>query len=88
LLKNKIEVTEKPAEYPVYAPSYYAVFFNDPITGIHFELAYTSTLANIFGYFKWKRRLKAVWDKHPEWKGSPLKELFIRELPTKSEQKA
>jgi len=87
LLENEIEVTEKPTEYPIYAPSYYAVFFNDPITGIHFELAYTSTLENIMGYLKWKRRLKTVWDKHPEWKGSPLKEMF-RKLPSKNEQKA
>jgi len=86
LLKNHIEVTDKPAEYPIYSPSYYAVFFNDPITGIHFELASTPTLATILGFYKWKRRLKDVWEKNPEWKGDPLKEM-VRALPSKVKQK-
>jgi len=86
LLKNHIEVTDKPAEYPIYSPSYYAVFFNDPITGIHFELACTPTLATILGFYKWKRRLKDVWEKNPEWKGDPLKEM-VRALPSKVKQK-
>lgn len=87
LLKNSVEVTEAPTEYPIYSPNYYAVFFNDPITGIHFELACTPTLANIFGYFKWKRRLKAELGKRPGWQGDPIKE-SVRELPSKTRQKA
>ena len=85
LLRNNIKVTDVPAEYPIYAPSYYAVFFSDPITGIHFELACTSTLSSLFGYFKWKRRLETIWNEHPEWKGSPWKEM-ARKLPSRDEQ--
>ena len=40
LLRNDVEVSDPPAEYPTYTPGYYAVFFNDPYTGIHFELRY------------------------------------------------
>lgn len=47
LVKNDIEVTEAPADYPLYSPGYYAVFFNDPYTGIHFELSYTPHVANL-----------------------------------------
>lgn len=39
LVGNKIRVTEAPREYPQYWPGYYAVFFDDPINGIHWELA-------------------------------------------------
>ncbi len=40
LVGNKIRVTEAPREYPQYWPGYYAVFFDDPINGIHWELAW------------------------------------------------
>ncbi|OYV74969.1 MAG: hypothetical protein B7Z66_14645 [Chromatiales bacterium 21-64-14] len=39
-----VKVTDAPSEYPTYAPGYYAVFFDDPFTGIHFELSYTPLL--------------------------------------------
>lgn len=87
LLKNNIEVTEAPTEYPVYAPSYYAVFFNDPITGIHFELAATPFWSSLTKFFRWKRVLLDIWKKHPEWQGPPWKQM-TRELPTKTLQKA
>jgi catechol 2,3-dioxygenase-like lactoylglutathione lyase family enzyme len=34
-----IRVSDEPKEYPHYWPGYYAVFFDDPINGIHWELA-------------------------------------------------
>jgi hypothetical protein len=35
LVPRGIPVTDLPKEYPVYTPGYYAVFFDDPINGIH-----------------------------------------------------
>lgn len=35
-----VVVTDAPAGYPQYWPGYYAVFFDDPINGIHWELAW------------------------------------------------
>jgi catechol 2,3-dioxygenase-like lactoylglutathione lyase family enzyme len=84
LIPNNVPVTDAPAEYPTYTPGYYAVFFDDPITGIHFELSHTPLLPSIRGYRDWIRLLKAIWREHPEWKQPPWKEA-MRELPGKSE---
>ena len=40
LVTGDILVTDAPQEYPQYWPGYYAVFFDDPINGIHWELAW------------------------------------------------
>ena len=40
LIRRDIRVTDEPQEYPQYWPGYYAVFFDDPINGIHWELAW------------------------------------------------
>lgn len=40
LTTRDIAVTDEPQEYPQYLPGYYAVFFDDPINGIHWELAW------------------------------------------------
>ena len=85
LLKNNFDVTDPPAEYPIYTPGYYAVFFNDPITGIHLELTHTPMLPSLSSYFRWIRTLKDVWRRHPEWKAPPWKEA-VRTLPSRHEQ--
>ncbi|WKE64573.1 VOC family protein [Gallaecimonas kandeliae] len=85
LLKNQIPVTEPPAEYPTYTPGYYAVFFDDPITGIHFELSHTPMLPSLSSYRAWLDTLKGIWRKHPEWQAAPWKEA-MRKLPAKDEQ--
>ncbi|MFW0790319.1 VOC family protein [Gordonia sp. CPCC 205333] len=41
LIARGISVTDPPKDYPQYWPGYYAVFFDDPINGIHWELAWT-----------------------------------------------
>ena len=84
LVNNNIEVTDAPAEYPTYTPGYYAVFFNDPITGIHFELAHTPVIPSLRSYFRWLNILKNIWKKHPEWKNPPWKEA-MRKLPSRNE---
>ncbi|MFG1931016.1 VOC family protein [Mycobacterium sp. NPDC048908] len=40
LLTRDVDVTDAPKDYPQYWPGYYAVFFDDPINGIHWELAW------------------------------------------------
>ena len=40
LMTRDIPVTDAPKAYPHYWPGYYAVFFDDPINGIHWELAW------------------------------------------------
>jgi catechol 2,3-dioxygenase-like lactoylglutathione lyase family enzyme len=85
LLRNGVEVTDPPADYPVYTPGYYAVFFNDPITGIHFELSHTPLIPSLFSYRRWIAALKGEWKRHPEWNYPPWKEA-MRSLPSKTEQ--
>src|SRR5829696_7504459 len=41
LVKLQVRILDAPAEYPQYAPGYYAVFFADP-DGIKLEYVYTS----------------------------------------------
>ena len=80
LLPNDIQVTDLPKEYPVYAPGYYAVFFDDPINGIHWELAHTPRIPSLSAYRKFTRALREETEKHPEWSGSPI-EKAMRKLP-------
>ncbi len=85
LLKEDIEVTESPEEYPIYAPGYYAVFFVDP-TGIRWELAYTPRIPMPWDVFKSLRAAKEIRKAHPEWDQHPMQEM-MRKLPSRIEQK-
>ena len=80
LIPNAVPVTEAPAEYTIYAPGYYAVFFDDPINGIHWELASTPFLPSPATCLRWVRALKDAARQHPEWKHSPMREA-MRDLP-------
>jgi len=71
--------TEAPAEYPVYAPGYYAVFFDDPVTGIHWELAHTPRLPSLGQLRRWRAALKAEDARHPE--RGPFAQAAMRKLP-------
>jgi len=82
LQRNDVPVTDAPAEYPVYAPGYYAVFFDDPITGIHFELACTPVLPSPAAIRRWLTALRNARKTHPEWKEDAWKEM-MRKLPGK-----
>ncbi len=84
LLPHGVEVTDPPAEYPVYTPGYYAVFFNDPITGLHFELSHTPLVPSLAAYRRWVGALKEEGKRHPQWKRPPWKEA-MRALPSKTE---
>lgn len=81
LLKNDVTVTEAPADYPVYAPGYYAVFFDDPVSGIHWELAYAPWFPSPMSVWRWWRAAKeAVGEVHPDWKDDAYKRA-VRKLP-------
>ena len=77
---NAVPVTEPPQEYAVYAPGYYAVFFDDPINGLHWELAHIPRLPSPAACLRWWRAMKAEEAKHPEWKKSAAAEA-MRPLP-------
>ncbi|MDX1804507.1 MAG: hypothetical protein R3292_10535 [Alcanivorax sp.] len=85
LLPNQVEVTDPPAEYPDYTPGYYAVFFNDPITGLHFELSHTPLIPSLTAYRRWLKALKNVWQNNPQWQQPPWKEA-MRKLPSRAHQ--
>lgn len=85
LLRNGVEVTDPPTEYSVYTPGYYAVFFNDPVTGIHLELCHTPSIPSLAACKRWIADLKSEWKVHPEWDSPPWKEA-MRRLPSKTEQ--
>lgn len=80
LLRNEVPVTDAPSEYPLYTPGYFAVFFDDPITGIHFELSHTPLLPSPASVRRWLKALRAARKAHPEWKADAWKEA-MRTLP-------
>ncbi len=82
LVRNDIPVTDTPQEYAVYTPGYYAVFFEDPINGLHWELASIPFVPTPAAYLRFKRALLDEKSKHPEWKSAPMKEA-MRRLPGK-----
>lgn len=81
LLKNDITVTEPPAEYSVYAPGYYGVFFDDPISGVHWEVAHIPLIPSPRAIWRWKRAMdEGVVEHRPEWSKSAVKHA-MRTLP-------
>ena len=80
LVRNSVPVTEAPTEYPVYAPGYYGVFFDDPINGIHWELAHIPKIASPGAYRRSIQAWKHAEAEHPEWDDNAMKKAF-RELP-------
>lgn len=80
LVPNKVPVSDPPAEYPVYAPGYYATFFEDPINGIHWELAHIPRLPGVGAWRRFARAMKEQQALHPEWGASPAR-AAMRQLP-------
>ena len=80
LIERAIPATDRPQLHPTYTPGYYAVFFDDPINGIHWELAHTPTIPTLAEYWQWRRTLKRIGSQHPEWEKSVPREA-MRSLP-------
>jgi len=81
LVVNDVPVTDAPTEYAVYAPGYYAVFFDDPINGIHWELAHTPRIPSPAAYLRWVRALKDAARNHLESNRSVARQA-MRALPS------
>lgn len=75
-----VTVTDPPADYPVYAPGYRAVFFDDPVNGFHWELAHTPRLPSPGQWRAFRAALRAEARRHPEWTAPPER-LAMRTLP-------
>ncbi len=80
LVPRGVTVTDPPGEYPEYTPGYYAVFFDDPINGIHWELAHLPAIPSPAGIWRSYRVLRRIASAHPEWTRSVPREAF-RTLP-------
>lgn len=83
LLKEGVIVTDAPAEYPIYAPGYYAVFFLDP-TDIRWELAHTPFIPMPWAIIKTLNMAAKLRQQHPEWRHHPAREM-MRKLPRRHE---
>lgn len=59
-------VTDEPKEYPQYWPGYYAVFFDDPVNGIHWELAWLPAIPSPRQAWSFYRSLRAVTRSRPD----------------------
>ncbi len=80
LVERAVPVTDEPQLHPTYTPGYYAVFFDDPINGIHWELAHTPMIPSPLSYIRWRRALKGIGAQHPEWQ-QPVTQEAMRSLP-------
>lgn len=60
LVPRGIPVTDEPKAYPQYSPGYYGVFFDDPINGIHWELARLPLLPSPRQVWQSRRALKDI----------------------------
>ncbi|MBV9638756.1 MAG: VOC family protein [Mycobacteriaceae bacterium] len=65
LTARDICVTDEPKEYPHYTPGYYAVFFDDPINGIHWELARLPMIPSPRELWSSYRALSGIASTHP-----------------------
>ena len=59
LITRDVPVTDEPKDYPQYWPGYYAVFFDDPINGIHWELAWVPKVPSPRQVWSFYRALRA-----------------------------
>ena len=80
LVPNGVPVVYSPQEYPEYTPGYYAVFFDDPINGIQWELARLPTIPSPAAAWRSWRALRGYQRQHPEWTHSVAREA-MRTLP-------
>ncbi len=83
LLKEGLVITESPAEYPQYAPGYYAVFFLD-LSGIRWELTYMPRVPSPWDLYKFVKTARELRKQHPEWKHQYAVEM-LRKLPSRKD---
>jgi hypothetical protein len=66
LVASGIPVTDEPKEYPQYWPGYYAVFFDDPINGIHCEFAWLPKVPTPRQLWPFYRAIRAFARSRPD----------------------
>jgi len=66
LTTRDVPVTDEPQEYPQYWPGYYAVFFDDPINGIHWELAWVPKVPTPRQVWSFYRALRVFTKSRPD----------------------
>jgi hypothetical protein len=66
LITRDVPVTDEPKEYPQYWPGYYAMFFDDPISGIHWELAWLPKVPTPRQVWSFYRALRAFVRSRPD----------------------
>jgi hypothetical protein len=69
-----------------YTPGYYAVFFDDPINGIHWELAHLPMIPSPRQLWKFYRALSKIAAERPDLPRSVprLIQRAVRDLPSRS----
>ncbi len=85
LLPRGVPVTDEPQAYPQYAPGYYAVFFDDPVNGIHWELARLPTVPSPRQFWQTYRSLRGYARARTDLPSSVRRVLSkgLRSLPTR-----
>lgn len=83
LTVREVHVTDEPQEYAQYWPGYYAVFFDDPINGIHWELAWLPKVPTPRHLWSFYRTLRAETMNRPDLANSvpQLAAQAVRRLP-------
>ena len=66
LIARGIPVTDEPKDYPPYAPGYYALFFDDPINGIHWELAWVPKVPSPHQLWSFYRTIRTFGRQRPD----------------------
>ena len=66
LVPRGIPVTDEPTDYPQYRPGHYAVFFDDPINGIHWELAWAPKVPRPGQVWSFYRALRGFSKSRPD----------------------
>jgi catechol 2,3-dioxygenase-like lactoylglutathione lyase family enzyme len=59
-------VTDEPKDYPQYWPGYHAVFFDDPVNGIHWELAWVPKVPSPHQVWSFYRALRGFAKSWPD----------------------
>lgn len=85
LIPRRIRVTDEPMEYPHYWPGYYAVFFDDPINGIHWELTRLPKVPSPGQAWRSYRALRKIAAARPDLADtvSRLARQAVRPLPSR-----
>ncbi|MGV0806425.1 VOC family protein [Mycolicibacterium setense] len=85
LIARDIPVTDEPKDYPQYWPGYYAVFFDDPINGIHWELSWVPKVPTPRQVWSFYRTMRGFGKQRPDLANSVpgITLQAMRQLPGK-----